>query len=115
MPRGPVAYHVRPDSNRAFRPVLPSARLGPVAGKVRAIPGPRFPAEDDAVRAEAARRSRDPDRARSTTLSADRTAPEVPTMTVATFRTGLIMERGIMWQRISPGSDYADLRRADGR
>jgi len=33
----------------------------------------------------------------------------------ATFRIGLIMERGLMRQRISPGSSYAGLRRWDGR
>jgi len=31
----------------------------------------------------------------------------LPTLTAATFRIGLIMERGLMRQRISPGSDYA--------
>ena len=36
-------------------------------------------------------------------------------MAAATFRIGLIMERGLMRQRISPGSGYAGLRRWDGR
>src|SRR5437016_6775034 len=36
-------------------------------------------------------------------------------MAAATFRIGLIMERGLMRQRISPGSGYAALRRRDGR
>jgi hypothetical protein len=31
----------------------------------------------------------------------------LPTLAAATFRMGLIMERGLMRQRISPGSDYA--------
>ena len=39
----------------------------------------------------------------------------LPTLTAATFRIGLIMERGLMRQRISPGPDYAGLRRWDGR
>jgi hypothetical protein len=37
----------------------------------------------------------------------------MPTRAAATFRMGLIMERGLMRQRISPGSDYAGLRRWD--
>ena len=31
----------------------------------------------------------------------------LPALAAATFRIGLIMERGLMRQRISPGSDYA--------
>src|SRR5882757_8645477 len=36
-------------------------------------------------------------------------------MAAATFRIGLIMERGLMRQGISPGSGYAGPRRWDGR
>src|SRR5258707_11645499 len=36
-------------------------------------------------------------------------------MAAATFRIGLIMERGLMRQGISPGTDYAGPRRRDGR
>src|SRR6266567_8512443 len=36
-------------------------------------------------------------------------------MAAATFRIGLIMERGLMRQGISPGSDCAGPRRWDGR
>jgi len=36
-------------------------------------------------------------------------------LAAATFRIGLIMERGLMRQRISPGSDHAGPRRRDGR
>jgi hypothetical protein len=32
----------------------------------------------------------------------------LPALAAATFRIDLIMERGLMRQRISPGSDYAD-------
>ena len=31
----------------------------------------------------------------------------LPVLAAATFRIGLIMERGLVRQRISPGSDYA--------
>jgi hypothetical protein len=37
----------------------------------------------------------------------------LPTRAAATFRIRLIMERGSMRQRISPGSDYAGPRRWD--
>jgi hypothetical protein len=39
----------------------------------------------------------------------------LPTLAAATFRMGLIMERGFMRHRIGPGSDYAGPRRWDGR
>ena len=35
----------------------------------------------------------------------------LPALAAATFRMGLIMERGLMRQRISPGPDYAGPRR----
>jgi anti-sigma B factor antagonist len=38
----------------------------------------------------------------------------LPTLAAATFRISLIMERGLMRQRISPGSDYAGPRRGHG-
>jgi hypothetical protein len=39
----------------------------------------------------------------------------LPALAAATFRIGLIMERGLMRQRISPGPDYTGPRRWDGR
>ena len=42
--------------------------------------------------------------------------PVMPTLRAATtFRIGLIMERGLKRQRISPGSGYTGPRRWDGR
>ena len=36
-----------------------------------------------------------------------------PTLEAATFRMRMIMERGFMQQRISPGSDYVGPRRRE--